>query len=122
MTTDIVQLKEKGKPIYLKTHTAAIDGLESYPTKVDTDKMYQKLPKEPLWTGGWYGAAAGNGQVPSKPLSQCQNGWILQWQEYTKEGTLNGACYHFSLFLSSMRRIQVLEELFFFYMDTTLIV
>ena len=31
MTTDIVQLKEKGKPIYLKTHTAAIDGLESYP-------------------------------------------------------------------------------------------
>ena len=27
MTTDIVQLKEKGKPIYLKTHTAAIDGL-----------------------------------------------------------------------------------------------
>ncbi|NRE04463.1 hypothetical protein DBN73_17920, partial [Enterococcus faecalis] len=22
-------------------------------------------------------------------------GWILQWQEYTKEGTLNGACYHF---------------------------
>ena len=39
MTTDIVQLKEKGKPVYLKTHTAAIDGLESYPTKVDTDKM-----------------------------------------------------------------------------------
>ena len=77
MTTDIVQLKEKGKPIYLKTHTAAIDGLESYPTKVDTDKMYQKLPKEPLWTGGWYGAAAGNGQVPSKPLSQCENGWIF---------------------------------------------
>lgn len=30
MTTDIVQLKEKGKPVYLKTHTAAIDGLESY--------------------------------------------------------------------------------------------
>ncbi|MCU2268587.1 pyocin knob domain-containing protein [Enterococcus faecalis] len=51
--------------------------------------------RTPLWTGAWYGASAGNGQVPSKPLSQCQNGWILQWQEYTKEGTLNGACYHF---------------------------
>ena len=46
MTTDIVQLKRKGKPIYLKTHTAAIDGLESYPTKVDTDKMYQKITKK----------------------------------------------------------------------------
>ena len=52
--------------------------------------------KEPLWTGAWYGGAAGNGQVPSKSLSQCENGWILQWQEYTKEGALNGACYHFS--------------------------
>ena len=37
MTTDIVQLKEKGKPVYLKTHTAAIDGLESY---------IKKLPKK----------------------------------------------------------------------------
>ncbi len=61
----------------------------------DWKEVAFKPQKEPLWTGGWYGAAAGNGQVPSKPLSQCQNGWILQWQEYTKEGTLNGACYHF---------------------------
>ena len=45
MTTDIVQLKEKGKPVYLKTHTAAIDGLESYIKKIDADKAYQKLPK-----------------------------------------------------------------------------
>lgn len=98
MTTDIVQLKEKGKPVYLKTHTAAIDGLESYIKKIDADKAYQKITKkEPLWTGAWYGGAAGNGQVPSKSLSQCENGWILQWQEYTKEGALNGACYHFFL-------------------------
>ena len=84
MTTDIVQLKEKGKPVYLKTHTAAIDGLESYIKKIDADKAYQKITKkEPLWTGAWYGGAAGNGQVPSKSLSQCENGWILQWQEYT---------------------------------------
>ena len=46
MTTDIVQLKEKGKPVYLKTHTAAIDGLESYIKKIDADKAYQKLPKK----------------------------------------------------------------------------
>ena len=53
-TTDIVQLKEKGKPIYLKTHTAAIDGLESYLKKIDADKAYQKITKkEPLWTGAW---------------------------------------------------------------------
>ena len=117
MTTDIVQLKEKGKPVYLKTHTAAIDGLESYIKKIDADKAYQKITKkEPLWTGAWYGGAAGNGQVPSKSLSQCENGWILQWQEYTKEGALNGACC-----LNSMRRIQVLGELFSFYMDTILI-
>ena len=44
-------IKRKGKPIYLKTHTAAIDGLESYPTKVDTDKMYQKLPKRAIMDG-----------------------------------------------------------------------
>ena len=56
MTTDIVQLKEKGKPVYLKTHTAAIDGLESYPTKVDTDKMYQNYQKS------HYGQADGMAQ------------------------------------------------------------
>ena len=46
MTTDIVQLKEKGKPVYLKTHTAAIDGLESYIKKIDADKAYQKITKK----------------------------------------------------------------------------
>lgn len=60
-------------------------------------KHIKNYQKEPLWTGAWYGGAAGNGQVPSKSLSQCENGWILQWQEYTKEGALNGACYHFFL-------------------------
>ncbi|HAP2879258.1 TPA: hypothetical protein ITS17_002907, partial [Enterococcus faecalis] len=69
MTTDIVQLKEKGKFKYLKTHVNAVDGLESYLKKIDADKAYQKITKkEPLWTGAWYGAAAGSGQVPSKSL------------------------------------------------------
>ena len=48
-------------------------------------KHIKNYQKEPLWTGAWYGGAAGNGQVPSKSLSQCENGWILQWQEYTKK-------------------------------------
>ncbi|EGO7716960.1 hypothetical protein E4K21_001461 [Enterococcus faecalis] len=163
-TTDIVQLKEKGKPVYLKTHAAAIDGIEnglfvrknieitdlnnakepgiySIPATgvenkplpnsgsliVNKDpggvrQLFQtertlfirqfggnpsnwtswkevsfKAQKTPLWTGAWYGGASGNGNVPSKPLSQCENGWIFQWQEYKKDGTLNGACYHFFL-------------------------
>ncbi|EGO8924042.1 hypothetical protein D3073_06760 [Enterococcus faecalis] len=63
-----------------------------------TSRTFQKITqKKALWKGGWYGAVAGNAQVPSKPLSQCENGWVFQWQEYTKEGALNGACYHFFL-------------------------
>ncbi|HAP4442086.1 TPA: hypothetical protein IUW01_000646 [Enterococcus faecalis] len=63
-----------------------------------TSRTFQKITKkEPLWKGGWYGSTSVNPQVPSKPLSQCENGWIFQWQEYTKEGALNGACYHFFL-------------------------
>lgn len=96
MTIDIVQLKEKGKFKYTKTHVAAIDGIESYPTKVDTDKMYQKITKkEPLWTGVWYGGASGSGTAPSKPLSQCQNGWVLQWQEMSSTGQANDAVFQF---------------------------
>ncbi|MDH5042109.1 hypothetical protein QFL00_12695, partial [Enterococcus faecalis] len=95
---DIVQLMENNKPKAMATVVEAVDGLENYPTKADADKAYQKITKkEPLWTGAWYGGAAVNGNVPSKPLSQCENGWIFQWQEYKKEGTLNGACYHFFL-------------------------
>ena len=35
MTTDIVQLKEKGKPVYLKTHAAAIDGVAGLLVRAD---------------------------------------------------------------------------------------
>ena len=77
MTTDIVQLKEKGKPVYLKTHTAAIDGLESYPTKVDTDKAYLKVPTiDELWSGGWF-MNGSQTVTPKKKLSECANGWLL---------------------------------------------
>lgn len=114
MTTDIVQLKEKENQSILKHILPQLMGLNRIQLKQIRIKCIKNYQKEPLWTGGWYGAAAGNGQVPSKPLSQCQNGWILQWQEYTKEGTLNGACYHFSLFLNSMHRTQVPKVLFFF--------
>lgn len=96
MTIDIVQLKEKGKFKYTKTHVTAIDGIESYPTKADADKSYQKITKkEPLWTGVWYGGASGSGTAPSKPLSQCQNGWVLQWQEMGSTGQANDAVFQF---------------------------
>ena len=48
---------------------------ESYPTKVDTDKMYQNYQKG-IMDGRMVGAAAGNGQVPSKPLSR-------KWLDFT---------------------------------------
>lgn len=96
MTIDIVQLKEKGKFKYTKTHVTAIDGIESYPTKADADKSYQKITKkEPLWTGVWYGGASGSGTAPSKPFSQCQNGWVLQWQEMGSTGQANDAVFQF---------------------------
>ena len=90
MTTDIVQLKEKGKPVYLKTHTAAIDGLESY-IKNRCGQSISKITKKNR-CGQVHGMAEQQEMAPSKSLSQCENGWILQWQEYTKEGALNGAC------------------------------
>lgn len=63
----------------------------------DWKELGFKTQKKALWKGGWYGSTSVNPQVPSKPLSQCENGWIFQWQEYKKDGTLNGACYHFFL-------------------------
>ena len=76
---DIVQLMENNEPKAMATVVEAVDGLENYPTKADADKSYQKIIQgSPLWTGVWYGGASGSGTTPSKPLSQCQNGWILQ--------------------------------------------
>ncbi|MGT9032694.1 hypothetical protein ACVV55_13770 [Enterococcus faecalis] len=94
MTTDIVQLKEKGKPVYLKTHTAAIDGLESYPTKADTDATYQKIAqKTPLWTGV-LGLYANQSATPSKKITDCQTGWILVFQAY-ESGSASESTFHY---------------------------
>lgn len=93
---DIVQLMENNEPKAMATVVEAVDGLENYPTKADADKSYQKIIQGlPLWTGVWYGGASGSGTTPSKPLSQCQNGWILQWQEMSSTGQANDAVFQF---------------------------
>ncbi|ETU20539.1 hypothetical protein [Enterococcus faecalis] len=94
MTTDIVQLKEKGKPVYLKTHAAAIDGVAGLLVRADGSdetvrgiknfqeaikkgnkalnqngiKQKPNTPKK-IWSGAWY---AGENQSinPSLPLQQ----------------------------------------------------
>ena len=91
---DIVQLMENNEPKAMATVVEAVDGLKNYPTKADADKSYQKIIQgSPLWTGVWY--ASGSGTTPSKPLSQCQNGWILQWQEMSSTGQANDAVFQF---------------------------
>ncbi|EHZ5661514.1 hypothetical protein K6C79_002569, partial [Enterococcus faecalis] len=93
---DIVQLMENNEPKAMATVVEAVDGLENYQTKADADKSYQKIIQgSPLWTGVWYGGASGSGTTPSKPLSQCQNGWILQWQEMSSTGQANDAVFQF---------------------------
>lgn len=84
---EVVQLKENGELKYLVTHVKAVEGI---------DKHYQKKSEEKeLWSGLWYGGASGNGVEPTKRLSDCANGWILQWQEMSAQGTANGTTYQF---------------------------
>lgn len=45
----------------------------------DNGRMY--YPANMLWSGGWF--MAGNQTItPSKPLSECRNGWVLMWVKY----------------------------------------
>lgn len=47
----------------------------------DNGRMY--YPANMLWSGGWF--MAGHQTVtPSKPLSECRNGWVLMWCKYYK--------------------------------------
>ena len=81
MTTDIVQLKEKENQFILKHILPQLMGLNHIKDmRTKHIKNYQKEPLDRCMV--W--RAAGNGQVPSKSLSQCENGWILQWQEYQR--------------------------------------
>ncbi|WP_200832818.1 pyocin knob domain-containing protein [Listeria monocytogenes] len=48
----------------------------------------------PLWTGAWYGGPTSI--TLSKALSKCRNGIILQWQEYSKTGTVQNSQYSFT--------------------------
>ncbi len=106
MTTDIVQLKEKGKPVYLKTHAAAIDGVAGLLVRADGSdetvrgiKNFQDGLKvgnkaldtnmvKQLSTVGkqvWSGAAFLHAEqtfTPSIPLSECLTGWLACYQPY----------------------------------------
>lgn len=45
----------------------------------DNGRMY--YPANMLWSGGWY-MSASQVVTPSKPLSECRNGWVLMWVKY----------------------------------------
>ncbi|UVD43025.1 deoxyuridine 5'-triphosphate capsid and scaffold [Enterococcus phage TJE1] len=45
----------------------------------DNGRMY--YPASHLWTGGWYMSGTQN-ITPSKPMSECRNGWVLMWAKY----------------------------------------
>lgn len=45
----------------------------------DNGRMY--YPANTLWSGGWF-MGANHVVTPSKPLSECRNGWVLMWVKY----------------------------------------
>ena len=45
----------------------------------DNGRMY--YPATMLWSGGWF-MVSGQDVTPSKPLSECRNGWVLMWSKY----------------------------------------
>lgn len=99
---DIVQLEEKGNLLYPKTHSSAVDGFTDELNALSKD-LTENLTKElqpvaseqALWSGSWYGGA-GQTTTPSKPLSKCSNGWILQWEVYSETGNPSGTAFQFS--------------------------
>lgn len=45
----------------------------------DNGRMY--YPATMLWSGGWF-MSDSQTITPSKPLSECRNGWVLLWSKY----------------------------------------
>lgn len=45
----------------------------------DNGRMY--YPATMLWSGGWFMSQTQT-ITPSKPLSECRNGWVLLWSKY----------------------------------------
>jgi hypothetical protein len=99
---DIVQLEEKGNLLYPKTHSSAVDGLSDdlkaakNDVKNDLKKELQPMAiTEALWTGAWYGGKDMT-ITPSKSLSECASGWILQWEVYSESGAPSGTAFQFT--------------------------
>lgn len=63
-----------------------------------TNGDYRPISKPKiLWSGTRYPTDASNQTIyPELPLSKCRNGWILQWQSYTKGSGLNNRQFSYS--------------------------
>ncbi len=101
-------------------------GFESYPTKVDTDKMYQKLPKKRAIMDGRMVHGHGRQETDKYLLSRFRSVKMVGFyngKNTQKKELLNGACYHFFVIpkaaCTAESRFQ--KVLFFFCMVTTLI-
>ncbi len=57
-------------------------------------KIQLEPQKEPLWQGATYLSKGMNFKV-SKPISECQNGWILVFSDYDPGGNPNGNNWNF---------------------------
>lgn len=63
-----------------------------------SNRSIQLAPqKSPLWSGATY-LNKGQNFTPSKPLSQCQNGWVLVFSDYDVGGNPNGNDYNWATF------------------------
>ena len=84
---DIVQLMENNEPKAMATVVEAVDGLENYPTKAETDKAYLKVPTtDELWAGGWF-MNGSQTVTPKKKLSECANGWLQKTMRQQKQNS-----------------------------------
>ncbi|KZN96173.1 hypothetical protein AZI98_08910 [Aeribacillus pallidus] len=64
--------------------------------QVKDDFILQPLPMNGLWVGSMY-LQASQTVTPSKPLSQCRNGWVLVWSDYDPGVGANDADFHVTL-------------------------
>ena len=49
--------------------------------RYDNKNIQLEPQQSPLWTGGYH-MVEGHIVTPSKPIRECQNGWILIWSDY----------------------------------------
>lgn len=91
--SDIVQLKENGVLKYLKTHAKAVENLDTTIQTAIKNALLNRGTK--LWSGAFW-LSADQTITPTKPLSQCENGWVIVTEVYRDSGAGGGDVdYHF---------------------------